>query len=167
MRLHLSLMGFDGNIKFRGLNRVEGLALLYFTKDENPQSAFNPPIGTSKITANLKEHETFAIFRTSNWLIIHYEIKNTAIGNLIAHDLMKRYAKNPNNKGNMASFETIEGKLHYNLMFNTKEKRSFPIEKFYGPHEKYGSWTHGAGLANNGVKWTWEYKIISKQTKDQ
>ena len=124
-------------------------------------------MGTSKITVSLKEREIFAIFRTSNWLIIHYSIKNTYLGNLISHNLKKRYAKNPNNKGNTASFKTIDGKLHYNLVFNNKEKRSFLINKYYGQHETYNSSSLNQSKSNDELSWTWHYKITSNQKMDR
>lgn len=161
------LLDADNSVQFRGVNRLNGLTLLYFTKEEDPQSVFNPPLGTSKITISLKEREIFAIFRTSNWLVIHYTIKKTDIGNLILHDLRKRYAKNPNNKGSKISFKTIDGKLHYNLVFNNKEKRSFPIDKYYGQHEIYGSSRESSSVSDNELRWTWHYKITSNQKMDR
>ena len=155
------------NLKFRGANRVNRLALLHFTDEEVSQSVFNPPIGTVKISSNIKEREKFAIFRTSNWLVIHYSIKNTGLGNLTFQDLTKRYAKNPNNKGNTASFKTIDGKLHYNLVFNNKEKRSFLIDKYYGQHETYNSSSLSQSKSNDELSWTWHYKITSNQKMDR
>ena len=155
------------NIKFRGANRLDGLTLLHFSIEEDPQSEFNPPIGTTKISSGIKEREEFAIFRTSNWLVIHYSIKNTVLGDLTFHDLTKRYAKDPNNKGNTASFETIDGKMRYNLAFNNKEKRSFLIDGYYGQHETYNRRSVGSSKSNNELSWTWRYRINSKQEMDR
>ncbi len=155
------------NIKFRGANRLDGLTLLHFSIEEDPQSEFNPPIGTTKISSGIKKREEFAIFRTSNWLVIHYSIKNTVLGDLTFHDLTKRYAKDPNNKGNTASFETIDGKMRYNLAFNNKEKRSFLIDGYYGQHETYNRRSVGSSKSNNELSWTWRYRINSKQEKDR
>ncbi len=153
------------NMKFRGANRLDGLTLLHFSIEEDPHSEFNPPIGTTKISSGIKEREEFAIFRTSNWLVIHYSIKNTVLGELTFHDLAKRYAKNPNNKGSIASFETIDGKMHYNLVFNNKEKRSFLIDGYYGQHETYDGRSVGRSKSNNELSWTWRYKVVSNEKK--
>ena len=155
------------NIKFRGANRLDGLALLHFTTDEDPESEFNPPIGTSKVTSGIREREEFAIFRTSNWLVIHYSIKKTNLGVLTHHNLRRRYAKNPNNRGKTAAFKTIEGKRHYNIVFNNKEKRSFHIDEYYRHHDTYDSITLSESKSNNEISWTWHYRIISNQVMDR
>ncbi len=162
-----SLMDFDGKTKFRGANRIDGLVVLYFTKDEVPQHKFNPPLGTYKITTSLMEREEFAIFRTSNWLVIHYSIKNTGLGELTSHDLTRRYARKRNNKGIIYSFKNIDGKMHYNLFFNNKEKRSFLIDRYYGQHETYGSYSLGQGEGKNELSWRWQYEITSNQVMDK
>lgn len=152
------------SVQFRGANRIDGFALLYFTEEEEPQEQFNPPIGTTKISSGIKEREEFAIFRTSDWLVVHYSIKNTVLGDLTFHDLTKRYARK-NNKGDIASFKTIDGKMHFNLAFNNKEKRSFPIDGYYRQHETYGSSSGSHSRTNNELSWTWRYKIISNENK--
>ena len=151
---------FDENFKFRGANRLDGLALLHFSTNEDPQSEFNPPIGTSKVTTGIREREEFAIFRTSNWLVIHYTIKNTGLGNLTFHDLTKRYAKNQNNKAKTASFKTVDGKMHYDLVLNNEEKRSFLIDGYYRHHDTYNKSSLSESKSNNELSWTWRYKII-------
>ena len=155
------------SVQFRGANRIDGGALLYFTKEEDPKSKFNPPIGTTKISPGIKEQEEFVIFRTGNWLVIHYIIKNTGLGKLTSNNLKKRYAKNPNNKENIASFKTIDGKMHCNLVFNNQEKRTFLIDKYYGQNETYSSRSGSNIVGENILKWTWQYKIDSNQDKDQ
>ena len=165
--LHASsnkLFDTDDSVQFRGANRIDGLALLYFTKEEDPKGKFNPPIGTAKISSTLREQEAFAIFRTNNWLVIHFSIKKTGLGDLASHDLTKRYAKNQNIKGNPASFKTIDGKMHYNLVFNNREKRSFLIDEYYRQHDTYSdSLSHSK--SNNELSWTWHFRIISNENK--
>ena len=154
------------SVQFRGANRIDGIRLLYFTK-EDPKGKFNPPIGTTKISSGIKEREEFAIFRTSNWLVIHYTIKKTGLGDLMSHNIKRRYAKAPNNKASIASFKAIDGKMHYNLVFNNKEKRSFLIDEYYGQHEIYSSSSGSSIVGQDILKWTWQYKIDSNQDKDQ
>ena len=161
------LFDTDDSVQFRGANRIDELALLYFTKEEDPKGKFNPPIGTTKISSTLREQEAFAIFRTGNWLIIHYSIKKTSLGDLTSHNLKRRYAKSPNNKASIASFKTINGKMHYNLVFNNQEKRRFLIDEYYGQHETYGSSSESSIVSENKLNWTWQYKINSNQDKDQ
>ncbi len=152
--------------KFRGANRLAGRTLLHFSTDEDPQSEFNPPIGTSKISSGIKEREEFAIYRTSRLLVIHFSIKNTALGNLTSHDLTKRYAKGPHNRGETAYFEIIDGKMHYNIVLNNKETRSFLIDDYY-KNETYNGSGESNSISNNEVSWTWSYRITSKHEMDR
>ena len=167
VHLPFPIKNLNENVKFRGANRLDGLALLHFSLDEDPQSEFNPPIGTSKVMTGIREREEFTIFRTSNWLVIHYSIKMTSLGDLTHHNIRRRYAKNPNNKGKTASFKTIDGKMHYNLAFNNKEKRSFLIDNYYGQHETYNSSSLSQSRSNSEISWTWHYKITSNQAMDR
>ena len=167
LHLPFPIKNLNENMKFRGENRLDGLTLLHFSADEDPQSEFNPPIGTSKVTTGIREREEFAIFRTSNWLVIHYTIKNTGLGNLTFHDLTKRYAENPNNKAKTASFKTIDGKMHYNVVLNDKEKRSFLIDGYYSQHDTYDRSSVGQSRTNNEISWTWRYKIISNKAMNR
>lgn len=156
------------HFKFRGANRFGGLTQLHFTSDEEPQNEFNPPIGTNKITSGIKEREEYAIFRTNEWLLIQYSIKNTGLGNLTFHDVTKRYAENLNNDENLASFESIDGKMHLNIVFNDKKKRSFSIDKYYGEHENYNRYSEGHSRTNNNeMSWVWRYRIVSNPIIDR
>ena len=149
--------------KFIGSYRFDGLTILHFSIEEDPESEFNPPIGTTKISSGIKEREEFAIFRTSKWLTIHYSIKNTTLGNLTFHDLTKRYANNSIHDENPSSFELIDGKMHYNLEFNNnKERRSFRIDKYYRQHETYNGSSESFSKTNNKIVWTWRYRIDSE-----
>lgn len=162
-----AIKNLNESMKFRGANRLDGLTLLYFSIEEDPQSEFNPPIGTTKISSGIREREEFAIFRTSNWLVIHYAIKNTVLGDLTFQDLTKRFAKNLNNKGSIASFKTIDGKMHYNLVFNNREKRSFLIDGYYRQHETYNIRFYSLSKTDNKSIWTWGYRINSHPIKDR
>ncbi len=44
----------DESLQFRGANRIEGLSLLHFTNEEDPQSVFNPPLAKTSINEGLK-----------------------------------------------------------------------------------------------------------------
>lgn len=160
VHLPFPIKNLNENMKYRGANRLDGLVLLHFSADEDPQSEFNPPIGRSKVTSGIREREEFAIFRTSNWLVIHYTIKNTVLGDLTFQDLTKRYEKKPDNDKKTVSFKTIDGKMYYNLRLNDKEKRSFLIDGYYGQHETYNRSSAGESRTNNEISWTWRYKII-------
>lgn len=155
------------HFKFRGANRFGGLTQLHFTSDEEPQKEFNPPIGTNKIMSGIKEREEFAIFRTSTWLTIQYSVKKTGLGNLTFHNLRKHYAENRNNGENLAYFESIDGKMHFNIVFNDKEKRSFSIDKYYEQHENYDSYSQGHSGTENELSWTWRYRIVSNPIIDR
>ena len=152
----------DDIIQYRGVNRIGGLALLYFTKEEDPQDKFNPPIGTTKISSTLREQETFAIFRTGNWLIIHYSIEKTDYGKLIHHNL-----RTPNDQGKRWSFKAICGKMRYNLVLNDKEKRSFLIDKYYGQHETHSIIGESFSGSEDRLKWALQFKITPKQEMEK
>ena len=158
---------FYEGLKFIGSNRFDGLTHLHFSIEEDPLSEFNPPIGSTKISSGIKEREEFAIFRSSKWLVINYSIKNTFLGNLTFHDVTKRYANNQINDGNIASFETIDGKMHYNIVFNNRVNRSFLIDKYYGQHETYNSSGQSQSKTNDKLIWTWGYRIDSNPIVDK
>ncbi|MCY4403410.1 MAG: hypothetical protein OXD54_12605 [Candidatus Poribacteria bacterium] len=163
--ISFDLIDADKGIKYRGANKVGGLTLLYFTKEENPQSVFNPPIATSNISTGIKEREVFAIFRTSNCLMVHYSIENTDFGNLSFHDLIKRYYGDSDTK-QRGSFKLVDGVLHFEFGANKNEKRKFPIQKFVEPHEKYDGRGGGSSFSANKLRWTSHFKMVSKEKKD-
>lgn len=159
--LLFTIKDLSENIQFRGTNRVDGLALLYFTKEENPQSVFNPPVATSKISSGLKEREVFAVFRTSNWLIVYFSIENTDFGNLLFRDLQQKYIGNVKND-QRGTFKLIDGILHFEFGEN-KEKRSFPIQKFVKQHEESNRGGGGSSFSGNKLRWTRRFKMTPKQ----
>lgn len=152
----------DDSIQFRGVNRIGGLALLYFTKEEDAKGKFNPPIGTTKISSSIREQEAFAIFRTGNWLIIHHSIEKTGFGKLIHHSL-----RDPNHNREKWSFQSIDGKMRYNLVLNDKEKRSFLIDKYYGQHETHSIIGESFSGSEDRLKWSWQFKITPKQEMEK
>ncbi len=163
--ISFDLIDADKGIEYRGVNKVGGLTLLYFTKEENPQSVFNPPLATSKISTGLKEREVFAIFRTSNWLMVYFSIENTDFGNLSFHDLINQYYGDSDTK-QRGRFKLVDGVLHFEFGANKNEKRKFPIQKFVEPHEKFDGSGGGSSFSSNKLRWISHFKMVSKQKKD-
>ncbi|MCE2402947.1 hypothetical protein J4G08_18950 [Candidatus Poribacteria bacterium] len=156
----ISLHDLDENIQFRGTNRLDRLVLLHFTK-EDPQNVFTPPLAKSNISKNSKSREVFAVFRTSNWLIVHFTIENTILGNLLSHNLKQHYFGDEKND-QRGTFKFVDGILHFAFGKN-KEKRSLPIHKFIEPHKELKLIGRHRGRANSKIDWTWHFKIVSKQ----
>ncbi len=140
------------DIQFRGTNRVNGLALLHFTKEEDPKSVFNPPLAKSEIFKGLKTREMYAIFRTSNWLMLHFSIENIHLNNLP----LRPKINPPDN------FKLVNGVLHFD--YNGKRKKqNLPIHQFLEPHEEFGSSQEGSGFWGNELRWTSTIAIVPKQ----
>ncbi len=158
-RLPLSfpIDGLSKNIQFRGANRVDGLAILHFTTDEDKQNVFNPPMAKSGISKGLRTRDAYAIFRTGNWLMLHFSIENTDRGNLLSQD---QKINPPDN------FRLINGVLHF-VFDKNRERRNLPIHEFIGPHEKFGSSQQGSSFWGNELRWTSTIKIVPKQKKDR
>lgn len=140
------------NIRFRGTNRVGGLVIFHFTKEENPKSAFNPPLAKSKISKGLRTREVYAIFRTSNWLMLHFSIENTDLGNLP----LRPKINPPDN------FKLINGVLYF-YFDGKRKKRNLPIHEFLEPHEEFGESGQGSSFWGNKLRWTSTIEIVSKQ----
>ncbi|MDE0482097.1 MAG: hypothetical protein OXI67_05935 [Candidatus Poribacteria bacterium] len=140
------------NIRFRGTNRVGGLVIFHFTKEEDPKSAFNPPLAKSKISKGLRTREVYAIFRTSNWLMLHFSIENTDLGNLPLRPKI-----NP-----LDNFKLINGVLYF-YFHGKREKRNLPIHEFLEPHEEFGESGQGSSFWGNELRWTSTIEIVSKQ----
>jgi hypothetical protein len=104
--LSFPIENLSENIQFRGTNRVNGLAILYFTKEEDPKSMFNPPLAKSKTSKGLRTREVYAIFRTSKWLMLHFSIEKTDPGNLP----LRPNINPPDN------FKLINGVLHFQYL---------------------------------------------------
>lgn len=149
------------NMQFRGANRLDGLALLYFTKDEDPQNVFNPPLAKFKISKSSKEREVFAVFRASNWLMVYFSIENTDFGNLLSHNLQQKYIGDVK-IDQRGAFKLVDGILHLEFGEN-KEKRSFPIQKFVEQHEKSNRGSGSSGFSENKLRWVGHFKMASKQ----
>ncbi len=156
----------DDSIQFRGANRVGRLALLHFTKEEDPQSAFNPPVAQSGTTEGLGTFEKYAIFRTSNWLMVHFSIESTQRDNLPFLNLKQHYYgdvdlnRSPYCKLTKEALLIVFGK-------DNREKRSFPIHDFIEQHEvvEYGG--GGAGVGEIRIELTQHFKIVPIQKKEQ
>lgn len=147
------IQNLSENIQFRGTNRVNGLALLHFTTEENPKSVFNPPLAKSSVSKDLRTREVYAIFRTSNWLMLHFSIEKTDLSNLPPRPKINNPPDN---------FKLIKGVLYF--IFDTKkEKRNLPIHEFLEPHEKLGNSQQGSGFWGNELRWTSTIEIVSKQ----
>lgn len=155
----------DESTQFRGANRLDGLALLHFTK-EDPQIVFNPPVTKSGIFKGLKTREVYAIFRTGTWLIVDFSIENTDLGNLLSHNLQQQYYGNAIDQLGMGTFKLVDSVLHFEFGENNNEKRSFPIHDLVEPHEELGKHGLGAGFGES-LRWTGHIKMVSKQKKDQ
>ena len=141
------------NIQFKGTNRVNGLALLYFTKEEDPKSMFNPPLAKSKTFKGLRTREVYAIFRTSKWLMLHFSIEKNSPGK---HPSQPKINNPPDN------FKLVNGVLHF-YYDGKRKKRNLPIHDFLEPHEKFGNSAEGGGFWGNELRWTSTIAIVPKQ----
>ncbi len=144
-------------IQFRGTNRLDGLTLFYFTTVEDPMSAFTPPLAKSKVTKGFRLRESYAIFRTSNWLMLHYSIEEINSSKRPSHTKI-----NPPDNFRLINNDTLC------FYFDGKSlKRKIPIQDFLEPHDKMGSSSEGSGFWGNELRWTSTIEILSKQMQDR
>jgi len=153
----LPFKGLSDNILFRGTNRLDGLTLFHFTTEEDPMSAFTPHLAKSKVTKGFRLREAYAIFRTSNWLMLHYSIEET--------NSSKRSSRTKINPPD--NFRLInDNTLHFD--FNGKRlKRKIPIQDFLEPHEEMGSSSEGSSFWGDELRWTRTIEIVSEQMQDR
>ncbi|MCG9126407.1 hypothetical protein JT359_02290 [Candidatus Poribacteria bacterium] len=152
----------DINMEFRGVIKLDGLTLLYFTKPGDPQLTDNLQLSTAKSSTWLKIREEYAIFRTGNWLMIHFTIENTSVGNLLFTNLRKKFYSGTDT-AQTVTFKHIDDALVLNFGKNYSEKRSFPIHGFIKPHESLGNNGGANSFSKNKLSWTWHYQIDSNQ----
>ena len=152
----------DGNMEFRGVNKLGGLTLLYFTQVGDPQLTHNLQLSTAKNSIGLKMQEKYAVFRTGNWLMIHFTIENTSVGNLLFTNLRKKFYRGADTNQKV-TFKIIDDALVFKFGENYTEKRSFPIQGFIKPHESLGNNGGANGFSKNKLSWTWHYQIDSNQ----
>ena len=149
-------------MQFRGVNKLDGLTLLYFTKGGDTQLTHNLQLSTAKISTGLRIREEYAIFRTDNWLMIHFSIENTFVGNLLFTNLRKKFYRGADT-AQRVSFKPIDDELLFEFGKNYTEKRSFPIQNFIKPHESLGNNGGANSFSEDKLVWTWHYQIDSKQ----
>ncbi|RKU31952.1 hypothetical protein C6497_00355 [Candidatus Poribacteria bacterium] len=149
-------------MQFRGVNKLDGLTLLYFTKVRDSQPTHSLQLSTANVSTALRIREEYAIFRTDNWLMIHFSIENTSIGNLLFTNLRKKFYRG-DDTDQRVSFKPIDDALLFEFGKNYSEKRSFPIQNFMKPHESLGNNGGANSFCENKLVWTWHYEIDSKQ----
>ncbi len=152
----------DSNMQFRGVNKLDGSTLLYFTKVDDLQLIHRLQLSTANISTGLRMQEKYAIFRTGNWLMIHFTIENTSVGNLIFTNLRKKFYRGADTDQRV-TFKIIDDTLVFDFGENYSEKRRFPIQGLIEPHERLGNNGGANSFSNNKLSWTWHYQIDSKQ----
>lgn len=152
----------DSNMEFRGVNKLGGLTLLYFTKARDPQPTHYLQLSTAKISTGIKIRETYAIFRADNWLMIHFTVENTSVGNLLFTNLRKKFYRGTDTDQKVR-FKHIDDALVFEFGENYSEKRSFPIQGFIKPNESLGNNGGANSFSENKISWTWHYQIHSNQ----
>ncbi len=152
----------DSNMEFRGVSKLGGLTLLYFTKIGDPQPTHNIQLSTAKIFTGLKIQEEYAIFRTGNWLMIHFTIENTSVGNLLFTNVRKKFYRGTDTDQRV-TFKHIDDALVFKFGKKYTEKRSFPIQGFIKPNESLGNNGGANSFSKNKLSWTWHYQIDSNQ----
>lgn len=152
----------DIKMEYRGVIKLGESTLLYFTKVGEPQLAHNLQLSTAKISTGLKIREEYAIFRTDNWLMIHFAIENTTVGNLLFTNLRKKFYRDTDTDQTV-TFKHIDDALLFEFGKNHTEKRRFPIHGFIEPYERLGNNGGANSFSANKISWTWHYQIDSNQ----
>ena len=87
---------FNEDVTFRGTNTLDGIALLHFTKEDEPPKEDEPQaIGFIRrhthTSESLRRNSGLAVFRVGKRLFVDLTVENTSFGNLLSHDLQKHY----------------------------------------------------------------------------
>ena len=106
--------------------------------------------------------EKYAIFRTGNWLMIHFTIENTSVGNLLFTNLRKKFYRGTDTNQTV-TFKHIDDALVLNFGENYTEKRSFPIQGFIKSNESLGNNGGANSFSKNKLSWTWHYQVDLNQ----
>ncbi|MYF98489.1 hypothetical protein F4212_05050, partial [Candidatus Poribacteria bacterium] len=59
VQLSFPIKDLNEHIQFRGANRINDLAILHFTVEEDPQSKFNPPLAKSENINGFRTREEY------------------------------------------------------------------------------------------------------------
>ncbi len=162
LQLLFPLENFNKDVAYRGANRLDGIALLHFTK-EDKQQAINNALGKTIISKGLKSCEVLAFFRVGNRLFINFRIENTPIGYLTAHDLEKHYlsGRHPDQRTNRP-FKITKGNLEIEFSENHKENRTIPMKNLVKANEVFGGSFCGSILQSGKLEWECLIEFKSK-----
>ncbi len=116
-------------------------------------SVFTPPLAKSKVTKGFRLRESYAIFRTSKWLMLHYSIEET--------NSSKRPSRTKVNPPD--NFRLINNDALCFYFEGKRLKRKLPIQDFLDPHAEMGSSSEGSSFWGNELRWTSTIEILSKQ----
>ncbi len=158
------LENFNQDVEYRGANRLSGLSLLHFTKeDEGQGNKFQ--LGKSDISKGLKSREVLAVYRVGNRLFVHFRIENTGIGHIAFHNLKKQYLLGDDDlKTGNRPFPFIITKGNFKIDFgvNHKKNRILPINELIEQGEKILRGGGGSSLGDRELKWTYVLELATK-----
>ncbi len=159
VQLSFPIKDLNKHIQFRGANRINDLAILHFTVEEDPQSRFNPPMAKSEIINGFRTKKVYAIFRTSKFLMIYFTIENTNPGKLLSFIDLRSM------KNSTDSFKLVNGVLHFKFG-GKRHKVKLPTNEFIGPHEELRGWSGSSNFNGNILRWSTAIEIVSTEKKD-
>ncbi len=153
---------FNEDVTFRGINTLDGRALLHFTKEDEPQA-----IGFSGRHDHTSESEmrnsVLAVFRVGKRLFVDLTVENTSFGNLISHDLQKHYFGGDNvDQFKNFPFSLSNGVFKIDFGKNHEENRTIPIKRLVGPNDVFGGAVGESVLGKRKLRWTYLIELDTK-----
>ena len=156
------LENFNQDVVYRGANRLGGMSLLHFTK-EDEQQGIKFQLGKSDISKGLKSREGLAFYRVGNRLFVHFRIENTDFGRTVFHNLKKQYFIGDHDK----MIETIpfiitKGNFKIEFGVNHKKNRILPINELVEQSEKIVRGVGNSVLGDRELEWTYLFELAAK-----
>lgn len=153
---------FNEDVTFRGINTLDGKALLHFTKEDEPQA-----IGISGGHTHTSESEMrnsgLSVFRVGKRMFVDLTVENTSFGNLLSNDLQKHYFGG-DNVDQFKSFPFILSNGVFKIDFgeNHKENRTIRIRRLLEPNDVFGGAVGHSMSEKRKLRWTYLIKLDSK-----
>ena len=157
------LENFNQDVVYRGANRLGGMSLLHFTKEDEEQG-IKFQLGKSDISKGLKSREVLAVYRVGNRLYVHFRIENTGFGHTVFNNLKKQYLIEDyyKKKKKNRPFKITKGNFKLEFGVNHKKNRIIPMNALIGQSEEIVGGVGMGSLGDRELEWTFLFELASK-----
>ncbi len=157
------LKNFNQDVLYRGANRLGGMSLLHFTKEDEEQG-IKFQLGKSDISKGLKSREVLAVYRVGNRLYVHFRIENTSFGDAISHNLKEQYLIDVYYKKKKTDrpFKITKGNFKLEFGVNHKKNRIIPMNELIEQSEEFVSGAEYGSFEDRKLVWICLFELVSK-----